>query len=228
MPFCPACGKSVGPEARFCSACGSPANVSVASSATVAPASAATAAVVVPAETYAPAPQVELPRIPEPVIPVVTGSHAGEKPIRAHRPRGVTILGVIAFIGVIITVSLGLVALSYAATTRAESAMPLMRLAMAVFPVLATGQQEIVSEGSATGLTMFLAAAIYGVLGYGLWSLRKWGRISAIVFAALSVLQAIATIVIGGGLLWELFLIGINVWIITYLFKPHVKQAFGA
>lgn len=119
-------------------------------------------------------------------------------------------------------------ALSYAASARADSSMPLMRLVMALFPVLATGQQEIIRDGLTTGLTMFLAAAIYAVLGYGLWRLRKWGRISVIVFAALAVLEAIGTIMIGEGLLWELFLIGINVWIITYLLKPHVKQAFSS
>ena len=135
----------------------------------------------------------------------------------------------IAFIGVIITVSLGLVAFSYVATTSAETAVPLMRFAMSLFPVLATGRQEIITEGSAAGLTMFVAAAIYGVLGYGLWRLRKWGWIAAIAFAALSAFQAIATIVTGSGtLLWELFLFGVNIWIIAYLFKPHVKRAFGA
>jgi len=223
MPFCSNCGKSVGPEARFCSACGNPANVSVTLSATVAPTS---AAVALPVETYSPPPHVELPRPP---APAVSGGHDGEKAIRPHRPRGVTLLAVLAFIGVAITVSLGLVAYSYGASTRIETDMPLMRLAMAIFPVLATGRKEIIRDTSAAAFTMSVAAVIYGVLGYGLWTLRKWGRIAAIVFFSLAVVKSIATIVTGSGtLIWEIMLVGINVWIITYMLKPHVKQAFGA
>jgi F0F1-type ATP synthase membrane subunit b/b' len=29
-------------------------------------------------------------------------------------------------------------------------------------------------------------------------------------------------------LVWQLIVLAIDVWILVYMFKPHVKQAFGA
>jgi uncharacterized membrane protein (DUF2068 family) len=118
---------------------------------------------------------------------------------------------------------------SIAAGASAESAIPLMRLLMQLFPVLALGEQEMVSQASEMATAMFLIAAICAVLSYGLWKLRKWGRILAIVSSALLSLHAAAMILASSGiLLWHVFALGINIWIITYLLKPRVKQAFRA
>jgi uncharacterized membrane protein (DUF2068 family) len=95
--------------------------------------------------------------------------------------------------------------------------------------VLATGKQEMVTEGSQAGVAMFVIAAICAVQSYGLWKLRKWGRIVAIVSSALMLLHATAMILASAGtFLWHVFAIAINIWIIIYLRKPHVKEAFGA
>jgi uncharacterized membrane protein (DUF2068 family) len=93
--------------------------------------------------------------------------------------------------------------------------------------VLALGEQEMVSQASAVATTMFLIAAICAALSYGLWKTRKWGRILAIVCGVLLTLHAAAMILTSSGIfLWHLFALGINIWIITYLLKPRVKQAF--
>jgi len=74
---------------------------------------------------------------------------------------------------------------------------------------------------------MFLIAAICAALGYGLWKIRKWARILAIGTSALLALQAAAMIIgSSGAVVWHLFALGINIWIITYLLKPRVKQTF--
>jgi len=139
----------------------------------------------------------------------------------------VTLLTLLAFVTTIATVSIGMAVSSVAAGASAQSAIPLMRLLMQLFPLLAEGQQEMVDQASAAATAMFVIAAISAVLSYGLWRLRKWGRILAIVCSALLSLHAAATILASSGIfLWHVFALGINIWIITYLLKPRVKQAF--
>jgi uncharacterized membrane protein (DUF2068 family) len=214
--FCNYCGASNPDNASFCSACGKAIAVPPAQS----------TAVAVPIEAYAAAPNIELPRTP---APVASGMQPGERAIRAHRPLGVTVLVVLAFLAFISTVSLGMMVLSLAASASAASDIPLMRFLMQLFPVLALGQQDMVSQASEVATAMFAIAAICAVLSYGLWRRRKWGRILAIVFSALLSLHAAAMIFASSGIfLWHVFALGINIWIIAYLLKPHVRLAFGA
>lgn len=223
MPFCQTCGSPVQSEARFCAACGNPANISSSSNPPNLVAT-ASAAVALPTETYSAPPNVGLSRPPVQVAP---GAQIREEAIRAHRPTGVTILAVLSFLAIVPTVPLGVFLLTYSASARAEGAIPLMRLLMQLFPVLAKGQQEMVSETSAGAAWMFAIAAICAVQSYGLWRLRKWGRILAIASSVLMSLHAVTMILTSSGtLLWHLFAIAINIWIITYLLKPRVKQAF--
>ena len=206
--FCHQCGASIPADASFCVSCGT----------RVAAPLAQASAAAVPIEGYS-----ATPRTP----PRVNGTQTGEGASRAPRPRGVTILAVLAFATIIPTVAIGMAVFSIAAGASAESAIPQMRLLMHVFPVLALGEQEMVSQASAAGTAMFLIAAICAVLSYGLWKLRKWGRILAIVSSALLSLHAVAMILTSSGVfLWQLLALGINIWIITYLLKPRVQQTF--
>lgn len=212
--FCHQCGASIPADASFCGGCGT----------RVAMPLAQTSAAASPIKGYSAAPNIEVSRTP---ARVTYGTQTGEAASRAPRPRGVTVLAVLAFATIIPTVAIGMAVLSIAAGASAESAIPQMRLLMHFFPVLALGEQEMVSQASAVATAMFLIAAIGAVLGYGLWKLRKWGRILAIVSSALWSLHAVAMILTSSGiLLWQLFALGINIWIITYLLKPRVKQTF--
>jgi len=225
MPFCQACGSSVEREARFCAACGKPTKISSSTNSTDLVAT-SSAAVALPIETDFSTQNVELPRTP---VRIVIGAQTGEKAIRAHRPLGVTILAVLAFLVMITTVCLGMVALTYAASANAKGAIPLMRLLMQLFPVLAHGQEEMVSQGSEVAAAMLAIAAICAALSYGLWKLRKWGRILAMLSSVLLSVHAAAMVLASSGtLLWHMFAIGINIWIFMYLQKPHLKQAFSA
>jgi hypothetical protein len=224
MPFCQACGSSVASEARFCAACGKPIKIGRSSNSTdlVATASAAVA----PIETNFSTLDVGLFRTP---VGIANGAQPGEKAIHAHRPLGVTMLAVLTFLVMIPTVSLGMVALTYVTSANAEGAIPQMRLLMQLFPVLAHGQEEMVSQGSEVAATMLAIAAISAALSYGLWKLRKWGRNLAMLSSVLLSVHAAAMVLASSGtLLWHVFVIGINIWIVMYLQKPPIKRAFGA
>jgi uncharacterized membrane protein (DUF2068 family) len=214
--FCTHCGASNPDHASFCSACGKRIAVLPTQTSAVAP----------PTEAYSAAPNIELPRTP---ARVADGMQTDERALRAPRPPGVTILAVLAFLAFVSTGSLGMVAFSYGASASAAGDIPLMRLLMQLFPVLALGEQEMVSQASEVTTAMLTIAAICAVLSYGLWKLRKWGRILAIVASALLSLHAAAMILASSGIfLWHVFALGINIWIITYLLKPRVKRTFHA
>jgi ABC-type multidrug transport system permease subunit len=71
-------------------------------------------------------------------------------------------------------------------------------------------------------------------IGIGFIKLQNWARVVAIVFTGIAVLFGVLGIF---GLLAHLMLfvlvvrlitLALQIWILVYLFKPHVKQAFGA
>lgn len=137
-----------------------------------------------------------------------------------ERPTGVTILAVLSFIGAGLTVILALGAMAGGA---------LLTAMMPSLPTALVGAGAILVAG-----VCFLLAALYAVTGYGLLKLKNWARILTMVLialgllsAGLGVLSALAhfSIVL---LVRQLIVVAIDVWILLYLLKPHVKQAFGA
>jgi hypothetical protein len=87
--------------------------------------------------------------------------------------------------------------------------------------------------GVVAGVFCLFMAAIAGVVGYGLWGLKEWGRILQIVFSGIgALLQAIG--LLGslvrfhmGSMLWNLLWLAVDAWIIFYLIQPQIKAAFG-
>ena len=80
-------------------------------------------------------------------------------------------------------------------------------------------------------------AVLYVVIGVGLLKLQNWARVLAIVLTGLSVLAFVSSILspfahmhlfFFAFLIRRLILVAIDIWILVYLFKPNVKQAFGA
>jgi hypothetical protein len=140
-----------------------------------------------------------------------------------ERPTGVTILAVLCFIGAGFAALGALLTFVGGAALSALGGRGTMGLGM------------LAGFGAAVfGVFILCLGVIYAVVGYGLWTLQNWGRIVAIVlialglvFAALGLLGALVHFRIGV-LLWQVIVCAIDVWIITYLLKPHVKQAFGA
>jgi hypothetical protein len=121
------------------------------------------------------------------------------------RPDGVTILAIYHYVmaGIVALVSCALVAVPFvvAAAVQAEPdaapAVPIVAIVIAV------------------AIVILLAIAVgYGVVGWGLWTLKPWARLGAIVLAVLGLLNVPLGTIIGVVTLW-------------YLFQPEGRAAFG-
>ncbi|MGC0775176.1 MAG: hypothetical protein WB543_19745 [Candidatus Acidiferrum sp.] len=138
-----------------------------------------------------------------------------------ERPTGVTVLGVVAFIlgGFAALGGLGMV-LGGAVLSHMVSGGGLGMLAG--------------MGGAIIGLVLFGFALVYVVDGIGLLKVANWARILTIILVALSLLRSAFSLIRSLGHLnpiavcFALIIAAIDVWILVYLFKPHVKQAFGA
>jgi len=140
------------------------------------------------------------------------------------RPTGVTILAVLSFLAA------GLCLLAAAGMFLIGSSAGLA--AMAGRGGSMGG--PLAAMGAFAGIACLIMAALYLVNGIGLLKLRVWARLLAIlltllviVFEVMGIVRALGGMHVGI-IVWELILIAIDAWILMYLFKPHVKAAFGA
>lgn len=91
----------------------------------------------------------------------------------------------------------------------------------------------LAAMGAFGGIVCLILAVLCLVNGIGLLKLRGWARLLTIllvllgvVFEILGIVRAMAPMMMGL-IVWDVILIAIDVWILMYLFKPHVKAAFG-
>ena len=134
----------------------------------------------------------------------------------SERPTGVTILAVLAVIG-------GLIALSFGG---------FMAFLGPAVGVEMTKQTSDASAAAYGGMMAFLGIAfvvqglIQLVTAYGLFTLKGWAWLLAVVMQVFSLaLNGIQLFrgQIGGAVIGVLIAAGI----LYYLFRPHVKRAFG-
>jgi hypothetical protein len=138
-----------------------------------------------------------------------------------ERPAGVTILAVVAFIfgGCLTLAGLGMV-LGGAALSRMANSGGLGMLAGV--------------GGAILGAVFFGFAVVYIVDGIGLMKVANWARILTIILVGLNLLRSAFTMLRSVahphpvGIFFTLVFVAIDIWILVYLFKAEVKQAFGA
>jgi hypothetical protein len=141
-----------------------------------------------------------------------------------QRPVGVTIIAVLAFIGAAGLLLVGLAcALGGAvlATLGSHRAFPF-------------GGAFLGAMGAVCGVVLLALAVVSLAAGIGLLGLKGWARILTIVLVALG-LAVNALALLGGWMphhvhhlvIRSLIGIAIDAWILYYLFRPHVKKAFG-
>jgi len=137
------------------------------------------------------------------------------------RPTGVTILAVLSFLGA------GLCLLAAAGMFLLGSA------GLATMASEGRSIGPLAAMGAFAGIACLVLVVLYIVNGVGLWKLQGWARlltiillVIGIVFGVLGIVRSVAPLMVGM-LLFHVILIAIDAWIVMYLFKPHVKQAFG-
>jgi hypothetical protein len=139
-----------------------------------------------------------------------------------ERPTGVTILAVLAFIGAAFLAIGSIVFIAGGA---------LLSNVRANGP----GAGALLGLGGAVlGGFLLVLAVIYVFTAVGLLKLQNWARILTIVFVGLGLLTAATGLLSSFAhvfpvlMVRNIIVLAIDVWILIYLFKPHVKQAFGA
>lgn len=121
------------------------------------------------------------------------------------RPDGVTILAIYHYVmaGIVALVSCALIAVPFVVAAAVQNdpnagpAVPIVAIVIAVV------------------ILILLAVAVaFGVVGWGLWTLKPWARLGAIILAVLGLLNVPVGTIISVVTLW-------------YLFQPEGRAAFG-
>ena len=139
-----------------------------------------------------------------------------------ERPTGVTIIAVLYFIGAAFLALFGILII--------VGGSLLSGLAHAGGPASAL----FAMGGAIVGAILLVFAVLDLAIGIGFIKLQNWARVVAIIFlgigllfGVLGMLSMFAHLMIVL-LTFRLIVLAIEIWILVYLFKPHVKQAFGA
>jgi hypothetical protein len=86
--------------------------------------------------------------------------------------------------------------------------------------------------GMVGGAFFFVYAAVAAIAGYGIWSMREWGRVLSIVLGIISLLISLPGLLMMGVHLhlffgtYRLFRIAISILVIWYLMQPQIKVLF--
>lgn len=133
-----------------------------------------------------------------------------------NRPAGVILISALDFLAALIGVLFG-VLVFLAMSTQSPGIFP---------PEFVTGL------GVVLAMVVLFFAAIAAALGWGMWKLKKWAYVGQVVFAALDLMFALPAapfLVVQFkvfGLLVALVRIGIDLPILWYLVRRHVRAAF--
>ncbi len=146
-----------------------------------------------------------------------------------NRPVGVTLIGVLDFLGMAFQIAGGLVCLvgmSFAGAFISKLAADNPQLANANITAI------MASVGVVFAIIAFAFAVVSALIGWGMLKLKNWARIISIIYSSIGVLL-FGLGVLGSllhfrpvGLLWDGLWFAINGLIIWYLLQPNVKAAF--
>jgi hypothetical protein len=141
------------------------------------------------------------------------------------RPTGVTIIAVLTFFGAAV-LALGSVAFFFVAVmgmTGGDAGEPVS--------VAITGM------GVGGGFSLLVLAGVATCLAIGVLELREWARIGSITFIvagigcvilSLSAFSRYVVLPVVPSIACHLLVTATAVWMLAYLFRPRIKQAFNA
>jgi len=96
----------------------------------------------------------------------------------------------------------------------------------------AGGAGILAGLGAAAGVMIIICGGVSALIGFGLLKLKGWARIVSIVLygisAALQLLGLLGSLAHFNAfaVIWSVFWIAVDAFIIWYLLKPEVKAAF--
>ncbi|HEY2169959.1 MAG TPA: hypothetical protein VGJ30_10075 [Candidatus Angelobacter sp.] len=140
------------------------------------------------------------------------------------RPTGVTILAILNFIGAAFCLLGGIGMIlggGFIATMLSQQGQG------------SAGAAGILAGlGAAAGVFIIIVGGVIALVGFGLWKLKGWARIVSIILYAIS--AALQLFGLLGSLahfnafavIWSVFWIAVDAFVIWYLLKPEVKAAF--
>jgi len=143
--------------------------------------------------------------------------------MRMGRPVGVTILAILDFIGAAFCLLGGIGMIlggGFIATMLSQGQGSAG--AAGIFAGL----------GAAAGVFIIIIGGVFALVGFGLWKLKGWARIVSIILYAISavfqLLGILGTLTHFNmfALIWGMFWVAVDAFIIWYLLKPEVKAAF--
>ena len=160
-------------------------------------------------------------------IQYAAAEHFEEEEMRMGRPTGVTVIAILDFIGAGLCVLGGLGMIlggGFMATMMSQQGGHGSAGAAGILAGL----------GAAAGVFMIIMGGVGALVGFGLWKLKEWARIVSIilfgisaVFQLLGIVGSLAHFTVFA-LLWGVFWLAVDAFLIWYLLKPEVKAAFQA
>ena len=130
-----------------------------------------------------------------------------------QRPGGVVVIAVLYWLSAFTLLVMGVI----------------MAVGFTAFGSVATGMMSMFAGfGVIGGIVLLGFGAVLGFLGYSLFQLNEWARVTTIVLVALGFIAAVfAFFSFGGGArISSLFRMAIDAVIIWYLMQPQVNGAF--
>ncbi len=130
----------------------------------------------------------------------------------AERPLGVSVIAALAFLFGALEVIGGILALTFSAS----------------FGVMMGGKEGAAAGalvGTMVGLPLLITGIISLVVGWGLWNGKGWAWWLTVIFTALGAIGAIAGLLSAPAI--SIIYLVIELVILWYFFKPHVKDYFG-
>ena len=128
--------------------------------------------------------------------------------MRPPRPMGIAILAVLEILGGLLILLLGLAVAAVSGT---------------LFSAL--GLAVPAGVGIAVGGVVVIFGLLGLLVGWGLWTGRRWARILAIILSGLGALASLVALVLGS--IPSIVGLVIDVSILWYLFRPNVRAFFG-
>lgn len=148
---------------------------------------------------------------------------------RPRRPTGVTILGVLAILGGLAGLAGGalLIGVSFLIGTLATTASINNQLAASGYPGLVgvVTAAQLATLLLAFGVVLLVLGILYLITGIGFFGGKGWAWTLGIVVSVIGLIFGIIQIAVGS--YGSLFGVIIDVLIIYYLTRPHVKSFFG-